>query len=252
MCDRACTSLLHRTTPYVCIPVHVCVHVNASVMSRDQLPADSLNTRAESIIMRVTTQWITNRDSSSRGRRRGEEGESFAAGDVISSPMATVGAGSRGWKTAAALPPQNNKEERGNMHTSRGVAVWWGWKSNEGWNEGKERTEWTGTSGETKHKMSFFLLELNKRVLIVYVMSSVHTYTNPPEWIILITCLAFAPIGPRQIAAQLALSTSMQSALTLIHIYRTHMHGRDMDKFLKSQWHDSTPTSVAESNNVVK
>lgn len=72
-----------HTTVYVCMPVQVCTHVDEECAVRgDQLPADSLNTWAESIIMRVTTQWITNRGSSGR-----EGTELSAAGDVISSPV---------------------------------------------------------------------------------------------------------------------------------------------------------------------
>lgn len=65
------------------------------------------------------------------------------------------------------------------------------------------------------------------------VMSSVQTHTQPPECIILISGPAFTSVGARQIAAQLALSTSMQTALTLIHIYKTHMKGKDTEKSIK-------------------
>lgn len=53
VCNQAQAGLLPL---YVCVSVRVCVHVSESVMRGEQLPADSLNTRAESIIMRVTTQ----------------------------------------------------------------------------------------------------------------------------------------------------------------------------------------------------
>lgn len=54
-----------------------------------------------------------------------------------------------------------------------------------------------------------------------------HTYTHPPERVILIACLAFTTIGTRQIVAQLAFSTSMQAALALVHIYKTHTNGKN-------------------------
>lgn len=101
--NQACAVLLSCTNTYV--PVCACVHVNESAMWGDHLSADSLNTRAESIIMRVTTQWVPNRGSSGRISRGGTK--SSAAGDVMGSSAAE--ANSRGWETAAALPQQNNK-----------------------------------------------------------------------------------------------------------------------------------------------
>lgn len=64
-------------------------------------------------------------------------------------------------------------------------------------------------------------------VLRGIVRDAKHTYTHPPERVILIACLAFTAIGSRQIVAQLALSALMEIVLALVHIYKTH-NGKDM------------------------
>lgn len=68
-------------------------------------------------------------------------------------------------------------------------------------------------------------------------VTALHTYTHPPERVILIACLTFTAIGTRQIVAQLAVSTSMQTALTLVHVYKTHESGKETEK--KNQWSDN-------------
>lgn len=144
MRNQACEGLMTYTTVYVRMYVLVCVYVNDSVMWEDQLHADSLNTWAESIIMRVTTQWITNRGSSSRGRT-----EYSAAGDVIGSPVATAGFSSGAGETAAALPPQNNKHEQQRRQTKkRGgcTAVQEIEEAMKGERKGSRGEEWSGNN----------------------------------------------------------------------------------------------------------
>lgn len=83
-------------------------------------------------------------------------------------------------------------------------------------------------------------------------VTALHTYTHPPERVILIACLTFTAIGTRQIVAQLAVSTSMQTALTLVHVYKTHENGKETEKkSMEWQWQDSAATTFRLSANSI-
>lgn len=96
---------------------------------------------------------------------------------------------------------------------------------------GRRQERWAGSIARRKVKAEGIKLQfmyLNPCVVLRgIVRDAKHTYTHPPERVILIACLAFTAIGSRQIVAQLALSALMEIVLALVHIYKTH-NGKDM------------------------